>query len=83
MWLSTDPKMNKQDASGKRKHIIVTIPQKLERIRRLESDKLQCDYCNTRYWIVNCLIQRNRSTNLYGAKRKCEVSSKVVDIATA
>jgi len=27
------------EASGKRKHIIVTIPQKLERIRRLESDK--------------------------------------------
>ena len=27
------------EVSGKRKHIIVTIPQKLERIRRLESDE--------------------------------------------
>jgi hypothetical protein len=39
MWLSTSPKINKQGASGKSKHLIVTIPQKLERIRRLESDE--------------------------------------------
>jgi hypothetical protein len=32
------PKTNKQGASGKRKHLVVTIPQKLERIRRLESN---------------------------------------------
>jgi hypothetical protein len=39
MWLLRDPEMNKQGASGKRKHLIVTIPQKLERIRRVESDR--------------------------------------------
>ena len=39
MWLSTDPKMNKEGGSGKSKHSIVTVPRKLERIRRLESNE--------------------------------------------
>jgi hypothetical protein len=34
-----DPEMTKQGIAGKRKHIAVTIPQKLEIITRLEGGR--------------------------------------------
>jgi hypothetical protein len=37
---SKDPKIGKQGAAGKRKHVTVTIPQKLEIIKRPESNNL-------------------------------------------
>jgi hypothetical protein len=38
---SKDPKVSKQGTTGKRKHVTLMIPQKLEIIRRLESGKCQ------------------------------------------
>jgi hypothetical protein len=38
---SDGPKMRKKSTVGKRKHVTVTIPQKLEIIRRLESGDSQ------------------------------------------
>jgi hypothetical protein len=38
---SKDPKMSQQGTAGKRKHVILTMPQKLEPSRRLESGKSQ------------------------------------------
>jgi hypothetical protein len=32
-----EPKMSKQHTAGKRKHLTLTIPEKLEIIRRLQS----------------------------------------------
>jgi len=68
MWLSTDPKMNKQGASGKRKHLIVTVPQKLGRIRRRESDEsrsvilqhtiLDCQLLYKETEVPICMAQR-------------------------
>jgi hypothetical protein len=37
---SKDLKMSKQGTSGKRKHIALTVPQKLEIIRKIESGKI-------------------------------------------
>jgi hypothetical protein len=75
--------MNKQGASGKRKYLIVTIPQKVQRIRRLESDESCSVIIATQDTGLSILIQRNRSTNLYGAKSKFEGSAKAMDITTA
>jgi hypothetical protein len=36
---SKDPKMSRQGTAGKKKHVTLMIPQKLEIIRRLESDE--------------------------------------------
>jgi hypothetical protein len=38
---SKDPKVSKQDAADKRKHITAMVPQKLDRIRWLENGKSQ------------------------------------------
>jgi hypothetical protein len=38
---SEDPKMSKQGTAGKRKHVTLTVPQKLETTRRLESGESQ------------------------------------------
>lgn len=36
---SNDPKIRKQGTAGKIKHVTLTVLQKLERVRRLESGK--------------------------------------------
>ena len=36
---SKDPKMSKQGTAGKKKHVTLTINQRLKMIRRLESGK--------------------------------------------
>jgi len=36
---SKDPKMSKQGTSGKRKHVTLMIPEKLKKIRMLETGK--------------------------------------------
>jgi len=38
---SEDPKMSKQGTAGKRKLVTLTVPQKLETTRRLESGESQ------------------------------------------
>jgi hypothetical protein len=39
--LAKYPKMCKQGTAGKRKHVTLTVPQKLEIIRRLENSESQ------------------------------------------
>jgi hypothetical protein len=41
---SENPEMNKHGIAGKRKHVTLTIPQKLEVTSRLESGKLKRGY---------------------------------------
>jgi hypothetical protein len=38
---SKDPKLSKQDTAGKRKHVTLIIPQKLEVIRSVGSGKAE------------------------------------------
>jgi hypothetical protein len=38
---SEDPKMSKQGTAGKRKHVTLTFPQKLETTKRLQSGQSQ------------------------------------------
>ena len=86
MWLSKDPEMNNEGATGNRKNLTVIIPQKLERIRRFESDE-SCSVVIATYDIgLSTVLYKDTGrpvTNLYGIKRKCEGSSKATDIATA
>jgi hypothetical protein len=55
---SKDTRMSKQGTAGKRKH--VTIPQKIEIIRRLESGK------SKRGVVASCIIG---SLTVYGIKK--------------
>jgi hypothetical protein len=61
---SEDPKMSKQHTAGKRKHTSLTIPQKPDIIRKLESGK------NRRVIMVSynisspiCDIKKQKQTN--------------------
>jgi hypothetical protein len=61
-WASEYPKMSQQGAGGKRKHVMLLIPKKLEIIIRPESGEHQTEI------MVSCNIgsstktQRNRQT---------------------
>jgi len=48
--------MSKQRTAGKRKHITLTICQKLEIIRQLETDKSQEKYFFLQHSLVNCCM---------------------------
>jgi hypothetical protein len=51
---SKDPKVSKQGTAGKKKHVTLLIPQKLEIIGRLESGKSQLRrYGFIKQWNVN------------------------------
>jgi hypothetical protein len=50
---SKDPNISQQGTAGKRKHITLMIPQKLQITGRTESGKSQCGYGFTQHWIIN------------------------------
>jgi hypothetical protein len=52
---SNDAKMSNKDAAGMRKHVTLTIPQKLEIITKLKSEENLTRCGDTRYWTVNYL----------------------------
>jgi hypothetical protein len=79
---SKDPKVSKQGTADKRTHVTLMIPQKLEIIRRLETDKSQ-SVVNIG-WLTIYAIKKHKDpiTILYGIKCKCEGPLQATDIET-
>jgi hypothetical protein len=78
--------MSIQHAAGKKKHLILTIAQKLEIILGLEMwRKLKKGYGFIQYWIINHSWYKEMEGPVlivYGIKKKCEGPFQVTDIET-
>jgi hypothetical protein len=62
-----DPEISKQGTAGKRKHVTLTVPQKLEIIRKLESGRLKSvvmSSCNIGSTVYDMTKQRTNYDHL-------------------